>query len=116
LEAAVARIDLSLLERIAAQRRFESRTLEIAKRLFIHGEKPKRLSIEYGVNLQRVYAIRKEVLAAAHALALPPGWEELTVSGPRELVAQFKRQFAEALARHEAESAMHAKHEQTTVR
>jgi len=90
------------LERIAEQRRFESRTLEIAKRLFIHGETPKRLSIEYGVNLQRVYAIRKEVLAAAQALALPPGWDELTISGPREVIEQIKRQFAEALARHAA--------------
>ncbi|HEY2927572.1 TrfB-related DNA-binding protein [Piscinibacter sp.] len=98
----MARIDLPLLECIAEQRRFESRTLEIAKRLFIHGETPKRLSIEYGVNLQRVYAIRKEILAAAQAWALPPGWEEMTIAGPSELIAQFKRQFAEALARHAA--------------
>lgn len=96
----MVRIDLPLLERIAEQRRFESRTLEMAKRLFIHNETPKRLSIEYGVNLQRVYAIRKEVLAAAQVLALPPGWEEMTIAGPSELIAQFKRQFAEALARH----------------
>ena len=62
-------IDFDLLERIAKQRRFEARTLEIAKRLFIHGESPKRLSIEYGVNLQRVYAIRKEVLGALRSFA-----------------------------------------------
>ena len=98
----MARIDLPLLERIAEQRRFESRTLEIAKRLFIHGETPQRLSIEYGVNLQRVYAIRKEILAAAQASALPPGWEEMTIAGPSVLIARFKRQFAEALAQHTA--------------
>jgi len=105
----VAAMDLDLLERIAAQRRFETRTLEIAKRLFIHGETPKRLSIEYGVNLQRVYAIRKEVLAAAQALALPPGWEEITIAGPKEVIEYIKRQFAEALARHEADAGKHSR-------
>lgn len=84
-------IDLSLLERIAQQRRFEERTLEIAKRLFVHGETPKRLSVEYGVNIQRVYAIRKEVLAAAQALELPPGWEEITVRGPKALIEQVRK-------------------------
>lgn len=95
-------IDLALLERIAAQRRFENRTLEIAKRLFMHGETPKRLSAEYGVNLQRVYAIRKEVLAAAQTLALPPGWQELTLVGPSELVEHFRREFEAAVAAHRA--------------
>lgn len=89
-------IDLSLLERIAQQRRFEERTLEIARRLFVHGETPKRLSVEYGVNIQRVYAIRKEVLAAAQALDLPPGWEEITVRGPKELIEQVRRLVAGA--------------------
>lgn len=91
-------VDFDLLERVAKQRRFEARTLEIAKRLFIHGEKPKRVSIEYGVNLQRVYAIRKEVLAAAEALALPPGWEELRIAGPRELIDRLKRKFEQEMA------------------
>ena len=68
-------IDLATLEAIAGQRRFDTRTIEIGKRMLIHGEDPKRLSHEYGINLQRVYAIRKEVLAAAQAVALPPGWE-----------------------------------------
>jgi hypothetical protein len=98
----VVKIDLALLERIAEQRRFENRTLEIAKRLFVHGETPKRLSVEHGVNLQRIYAIRKEILAAAQASALPPGWEEATFAGPSEVIAQVKRYFAEALARHGA--------------
>lgn len=91
-------IDLALLQRIAAQRRFEDRTLEIAKRLFIHGETPKRLSAEYGVNLQRVYAIRKEVLGAAQALSLPPGWAEVTLVGPSELVERFRLDFDAAVA------------------
>ncbi len=35
-----APVDLELLERIAAQRRFQSDTLEIAKRLLVYGETP----------------------------------------------------------------------------
>jgi hypothetical protein len=96
-------IDFDLLDRIAKQRRFEARTLDIAKRLFIHGESPKRLSIECGVNLQRVYAIRKEVLAAAEALALPEGWHEVRLAGPREVIERIKQQFDREMAQLSAE-------------
>ena len=92
-------IDLATLEAIAGQRRFDTRTIEIGKRLLIHGEDAKRLSHEYGINLQRVYAIRKEVLAAAQAVALPPGWERLTIAGPREVIARVKRQFDDEMSR-----------------
>jgi hypothetical protein len=92
-------IDLAQLERIAERRRFEDRTLEIAKRLFIHGEKPKRLSVEYGVNLQRVYAIRREILEAVKASTLPAGWDQITLVGPKALIAEIRRVHAEALAR-----------------
>ncbi len=101
-------IDFDLLERIAGQRRFEPRTLEIAKRLFLHGDSPKRLSVEFGVNLQRVYAIRKEILAAAQVSALPPGWAELNVAGPRELIERLKRQFDDEMAAMQAEQAVDA--------
>jgi len=94
----VIAIDVDLLERIAGERRFEARTLEIAKRLFIHKETPKRVASEFGVYLQRVYAIRKEILLAAEAAALPPGWARVELVGPRELVAQFKSEFDAALA------------------
>ncbi len=91
-------VDLPLLERIASRRRFEPRTLEIAKRLFVYGEPPKRLAVEYGLNVQRIYAIQRRVLEAAAASKLPEGWEELTVAGPRELVASFREAFEKALA------------------
>ena len=64
-------IDLALLERIGELRRFDPRTLEIAKRLLIHGEDPKRLSLEYGINLPRVYAIRKACSEGAGRPVLP---------------------------------------------
>lgn len=92
-------IDLALLEKIAGQRRFEPRTLEIAKRIFVHGESPKRLSVEFGVNLQRVYAIRKEILAAAEASALPAGWEQVTLAGPREVIERVRQVFDQEMAR-----------------
>ena len=92
-------IDFALLERIAEHRRFDPRTLDIAKRLLIHGEDPKGLSVEYGINLQRVYAIRKEVLAAAEAVKLPPGWDRLELVGPRKLIERIKRQFDEEMAK-----------------
>ena len=42
-------IDSHLLERVARERRFDPRTLEIAWRLFIEKEPVKKLSAEYGV-------------------------------------------------------------------
>lgn len=94
-----APVDLELFERIAAQRRFHPDTLEIAKRLLVYDETPKRLAAEFGVNVQRVYAIRKKVLAAAQALALPDGWESVTLTGPQPLIAALKAQFAQALGK-----------------
>ena len=96
-------VDFELLGRLARQRRFEARTLEIAKRLMIDGETPKRLALEYGINLQRVYAIRKEIVAAAQASALPPGWEEVTLAGPVIVIESLKAQLAQALAEQEME-------------
>ncbi len=89
-------IDAQLLDRIAQERRYEARTIEIARRLFVHRETPKRLSLEYGIHVQRVYTLRREILEAARALALPPGWEEVTISGPKELIEQIVRQVIEA--------------------
>lgn len=90
-------VDLELLERIAALRKFQPDTLEIARRLLVYGEKPKRLEAEFGVNHQRIYAIRKEVLAAIKALELPEGWEQVTLAGPKPVIAALKAQLAKAL-------------------
>ena len=92
-------IDNELLERLTAQRRFEQRTVDIAKRLFIHNEKPKRVASEFGINLQRVYAIRKEILAAAETFALPEGWARAELVGPRDLVEHYQQLFNAALAK-----------------
>lgn len=92
-------IDNDLLERIAAERRFEARTLDMARRLFIHHETPKRVASEFGVNTQRIYAIRKEILAAAEAYQLPDGWMRAELVGPTELVEHYRQLFEAALAK-----------------
>jgi hypothetical protein len=91
-------ITLELLEQIAAQRNFEPKTLQIAKRLLIDGHAPKRLSSEFGVNHQRVYAIRKEVLAAARQSRLPAGWSQITLTGPTELIESIRELFEKEFA------------------
>ena len=83
------RVDEAELQRIARQRRFDPRTLEIARRLFVDGDRPKSLAAEYGLILQRIYAIRKAVLD----LALPEGEAELTLKGPAEAIKAAKRAF-----------------------
>jgi hypothetical protein len=91
-------ITLELLEQIAAQRNFESKTLQIAKRLLIDGHAPRRLSSEFGVNHQRIYAIRKEVLAAAEQSRLPDGWSQITLAGPSDLIESTRKLFEQELA------------------
>ncbi len=97
-------VTAELLERIAVKRRFSSQTLEIAKRLFLYRDAPRALSAEYGVNLARVYAIRETVSQAAKEERLPPGWEEVTLIAPKELIDVFRQQIAEAQARLERDS------------
>jgi excisionase family DNA binding protein len=56
------------------------------------------LSAEFGVNLARVYAIRKMVAQPAQDERVPPGCEEVTLVAPRELVEEFRRRIAKAKA------------------
>lgn len=86
-------VDAPLLERVARERRFDARTLEIARRLFIENETPKKLSTEYGVIHQRIYAIRKLVQKAVESYRLPEGWSEVTLRGPADLVRATATQF-----------------------
>jgi hypothetical protein len=86
-------VDAPLLERVARERRFDARTLEIARRLFIENEAPKKLATEYGVIHQRIYAIRKLVQEAVESYRLPEGWSEVTLRGPADLVRATATQF-----------------------
>ena len=90
-----ASVSRSELERILRQRRFDERTKEIARRLFIDKTRPKLLAVEYGLIQQRIYAIRKCVLA----LAMPPGEAQVTLAGPVEAIEAAQRAFDNCLAR-----------------
>ena len=92
-------VTAELLERLARTRRFSAQTLDIAKRLFLFNDPPRKLAAEYGVNLARIYAIRDTVSQAAQAQRVPPGWEEVTLIAPKELIGEFRQRIAEAQAR-----------------
>lgn len=93
------RVDEAQLERIARARKFDPRTLEIARRLFLHNERPKLLSAEYGLIFQRIYAIRKAVLDAIDADALLPGHTELTLRGPAGAVEAARHAYDNWMAK-----------------
>lgn len=89
-------ISAKALERLSRKRRFSTQTLEIAKRFLIDAESPKALAAEYGLYLQRIYAIGKQVGAAAKSETLPSGWEEVTLVAPRPLIREVRKRIASA--------------------
>lgn len=91
-------VTAELLERLARTRRFSAQTLDIAKRLLLFNDPPRKLAAEYGVNLARIYAIRDTVSQAARAQRVPPGWEQITLIAPKELIGEFRQRIAEAQA------------------
>ena len=96
-------VTADLLERLARTRRFSAQTLDIAKRLFLFNDPPRKLAAEYGVNLARIYAIRDSVSQAAQAQRVPPGWEEVTLIAPKELIEEFRQRIAQAQVQQGAE-------------
>jgi hypothetical protein len=91
-------ISVKALDRLSRKRRFSLRTLEIAKRLFVDKHTASELAIEYDVNVQRIYAIRRQVAAAAKADTLPAGWEEITIAAPKPLIREMRKRVAKARA------------------
>ena len=79
-------VDELLLERVARERRFDARTVEIARRLFLGNEAPRKVAKEFALIDQRLYAIRAEVLKQVERYALPEGWSEVTLRGPADVV------------------------------
>ena len=65
-------ITAEVLERLARRRRFAVRTLDVARAVCIERMTAKVAAARFGVNLSRIYAIRKQVLAAAQALQAAP--------------------------------------------
>ena len=79
-------VDELLLERVARERRFDARTVEIARRIFIGNEAPRKLAKEFALIDKRIYAIRAEVLKHVERYALPEGWSEVMLRGPADVV------------------------------
>lgn len=90
-------IDEAVLARVARERKFDPKTLEIARRLFLDGTAPKRLSAEYGVILQRIYAIRRAVRGAIEQHALQNGWFEIHLQGTAEAIEAAQLAFREKM-------------------
>jgi TrfB plasmid transcriptional repressor len=85
------KLDATALKLLTQKRRFNAQTLEIAKRRVLGEESATALAAEYGVNLRRIYAIEKQIIAAWRELHLPPGWSEISLVAPKSLIAEFKR-------------------------
>lgn len=86
-------VDELVLQRLARERRFDARTLEIARRLFLLGEKPRKVAKEFALIDKRVYAIRSEVVRHVQRYQLPDGWSELTLQGPVEVLKATQAYF-----------------------
>lgn len=93
-------VDGVMLQVLAERRRFGEKTMEIARQLLIDKVPPKRVAAAAGVNSQRVYAIRKTVLAAIEEEfgALPAR------DGPMDVFGSLAGVVAgDALAKHKAQ-------------
>ncbi len=99
-------VDANILERVSRERRFDARTVEIARHLFLMGMPPRQVATQFGVVDKRVYAIRAAVLDQVEKYKLPDGWSEVTLRGPidavKEAEATFRRRMREIQARSDA--------------
>jgi hypothetical protein len=84
-------MDATAFKLLERKRRFKRQTLEIAKRRILRREPATALAAAYGVNLQRIYTIEKQIIGAWRELHLPAGWSEITLVAPKPLIAEFKR-------------------------
>ena len=99
-------VDELLLERVVRDRRFDRRTVEIARRLFIGKEEPKKLAAEFGLHDKRIYAIRTAVTKQLASYELPEGWSEVTLRGPAEVVKAVDAIFKKRMREHGADGSV----------
>jgi len=92
-------MDATAFKLLERKRRFKSQTLDIAKRRILQRESATALAAAYGINLQRIYTIERQVNAAWQELHLPAGWSEITLVAPKPLIAEFKRRARAATAK-----------------
>ena len=90
-------VDELMLQRVARDRRFDARTVEIARHLFLRKEAPRKVAREFALVDKRIYAIRAEVLRQAEKYALPPGCAEVTLRGPAEVIRATEAFFTQQM-------------------
>lgn len=89
-------LDAAAFSRLVRSRKFQPRTLEIARRLIVDGEQARDLAHAYGLAVSRIYNIGMQVAAAYQAERIPSGWVETTLVAPAALVRDFERQISKA--------------------
>lgn len=95
-------VDKRMLERVIRDSRFDERTVEIARKLFIENQSATNLAKEYAVIRQRIYAIRAAVIKQAKKYELPEGWSEVTLRGPTQEVDAIEKAFTKRMLKHRA--------------
>jgi len=96
-------IDELMLARVSRDRRFDKRTLEIARKLFIEKQEPLSVAKEFALLDKRIYAIRDAVRKQVASYGLPEGWTEVTLRGPADLVKTVEVIFRKRMKRLSAE-------------
>lgn len=84
-------IDEAAFALIEKRRKFDDITLEIGKRRILNNEGAADLAAAYGKSKGRVYAIETQIRGVFQAMRLPPGWAEVTLIAPKELIQEFER-------------------------
>ena len=98
-ERETLRLPAEAFDAVARRRRFQKQTVDIARRVLVDGEDPRDLAVAYGLSVSRIYAIAESVHHAVKARHLPPGWIEVTIAGPEQMVRHFQKMVAEARKR-----------------
>jgi hypothetical protein len=91
------KIDEATLARVAKTRRFDARTIEMARRVLLHGEKNAALAREYGLHPITVFRNVKGVRLACEAEWLPRGWTRRMITAPTPMIRAFEREAAAAM-------------------
>jgi hypothetical protein len=91
------KVDEATLERVAKTRRFDAQTIEMARRVLLHGERNSALANEYGLHPITIYRNVKAVRLACEAEWLPRGWTRRMIAAPNAMIRDFERQAAAAM-------------------
>ncbi|MCU0895969.1 MAG: transcriptional regulator KorA [Burkholderiales bacterium] len=91
------KVDEATLERVAKTRRFDAQTIEMARRVLLHGERNTALANEYGLHPITIYRNVRAVRLACEAEWLPRGWTRRTIAAPTVMIRRFEREAMAAM-------------------